>query len=74
VTLKIKYYDFKLITRSVTLPEPIYKSGEIFNTVRRLLEKTEAGKKKIRLAGISMSNFGKKEVKLRPDEGPLLFP
>jgi len=74
VTLKIKYYDFKLITRSITLPFPLFKSRDIFKTVLQLLDKTEAGKKKIRLVGISMSNFGKKEVKAKPDDRLLLFP
>jgi len=78
VTLKVKYFDFSQITRSITLPGPVYKSDDIYKTVLRLLEKTEAGKKKIRLVGISMSNFGEKIIvkkpEKRPDEGLLPFP
>ncbi len=73
ITLKIKYYDFRLITRSITLSGPVYKSADILKTALLLLDKTEAGKVKIRLVGISMSNFGRKEIKRKPEEG-LLFP
>lgn len=57
VTLKIKYFDFKSITRSITLPRPIASSKEIMGLVPDLMKKTEAGRVKIRLAGISLSHF-----------------
>lgn len=57
VTLKIKYFDFKSITRSISLPEPVDKSKDIMREIMALLKKTDAGKIKIRLAGISLSNF-----------------
>ncbi|MGB7971443.1 MAG: DNA polymerase IV [Candidatus Deferrimicrobiaceae bacterium] len=58
VTLKVKYSDFRLITREVTLPLGIDDGGEIFRQALTLLEKTEAGKKPVRLLGIYLSNFG----------------
>lgn len=57
ITLKIKYFDFKLITRSKTVKEPIFNSWIIANHTKELLTKTLAGKKKIRLIGIYISNF-----------------
>jgi DNA polymerase IV len=57
VTLKIKYYDFKSITRSTTLKDPVFKSKDIMDCIIPLLKKTDCGKIKIRLAGISMSGF-----------------
>jgi len=57
ITLKVKYYNFKRITRSITLTEPIYDAAVIMKYVAKLLEKTEAGEKKVRLLGISISNF-----------------
>jgi DNA polymerase-4 len=57
LTLKVKYFDFKTITRSITLAEPIRGPAVIREQVPRLLEKTEAGKRKIRLLGITVSNF-----------------
>jgi len=58
VTLKVKYSDFRLVTREVTLPLGIDDGGEIFRQALTLLEKTEAGEKPVRLLGIYLSNFG----------------
>jgi len=58
VTLKVKYSDFQLVTREVTFPHGIDDGGEIFRQALTLLEKTEAGKKPVRLLGIYLSNFG----------------
>ena len=57
VTLKVKYFDFVQITRSTTLPKFINDGFEIYSTACRLLEKTEATKKPIRLLGISLSQL-----------------
>jgi len=57
VTLKVKYNDFVQITRSVTLPEVTDDGREVFRHCLRLLEKTEAGKKPIRLLGVSLSHL-----------------
>ena len=57
VTLKVKYADFVLITRSVTLPEPTNDQLEIFREVTALLEKTEVGRRPVRLLGISVSQL-----------------
>ena len=57
LTLKVKYHDFQSVTRSVTFPEPICDIDMIMENVKRLLANTEAGKKKVRLLGISVSNF-----------------
>lgn len=57
ITLKVKYYNFKSITRSITLNESVCETALIMKYVTALLEKTEAGEKKVRLLGISLSNF-----------------
>ncbi len=57
ITLKVKYFDFQSVTRSITLQEPVDKSSTIMKHIRLLLKKTEAGLRKIRLLGISISNF-----------------
>lgn len=57
VTLKVKYADFRLITREVTLSHGIDDGGEIYREALSLLERTEAGKKPVRLLGIYLSNF-----------------
>lgn len=57
VTLKVKYHDFQSITRSVTIEEPVVKATFIMKHIEPLLDKTEAGRKKVRLLGITISNF-----------------
>jgi DNA polymerase-4 len=57
ITLKVKYFDFQSITRSVTIDKPADNAEVIMKYIRSLLPKTEAGKKKVRLLGISVSNF-----------------
>ena len=57
ITLKVKYFDFQRITRSVTVREPITDADTIMKYVQPLLDNTEAGMKKVRLLGVSVSNF-----------------
>ncbi|MDT8317482.1 MAG: DNA polymerase IV [bacterium] len=57
VTLKVKYFDFMQVTRSVTVDEPPGTGKEIMRLVNELLKATEAGEKKVRLLGISISGF-----------------
>lgn len=56
VTLKIKYSDFTLQTRSKTLPLYIANKDLIMETVKELLFQ-EGMKNSVRLLGISMSNL-----------------
>lgn len=57
ITLKVKYSDFVQITRSTTLPKFTDDGPEVYSTVCRLLEKTEVGKRPVRLLGISLSQL-----------------
>ncbi|CAN5487335.1 DNA polymerase IV [soil metagenome] len=58
VTLKIKYHDFKLASRSFSFAEGVSDYETIVATARKLLVATDPENKKIRLLGISLSNFG----------------
>ena len=58
ITLKIKYHDFRIVTRSHSFPEAIGERDLIYTTACNLLEAAEPEKSKIRLLGISLSNFG----------------
>lgn len=62
VTLKVKYFDFRSITRSITLPEPVSGAAEIMSHIPVLLEKTDAGAVKVRLLGISLSSLNTDEA------------
>lgn len=68
-TLKVKYHDFKNTTRSVTSDSLFFSSVEIMNRIWSLIPKTDAGKKPLRLLGISLSalsgeNFGEYDPQL----------
>ena len=56
VTLKIKYSDFTLQTRSKTLPEYISGKKQILKTAKELLYQ-EKMKNSVRLLGITLSNL-----------------
>ena len=60
VTLKIKYSDFTLQTRSKTLPYFISDKGLILETATELLYQ-ERMKESVRLLGISLSNLNTEE-------------
>lgn len=55
VTLKIKYSDFKQITRNLSLSEPVDDAETISATARKLLDGTEPDNKLIRLLGVGVS-------------------
>ncbi|MEA3469306.1 MAG: DNA polymerase IV [Thermodesulfobacteriota bacterium] len=57
ITLKVRYHDFTTVTRSHTLPAPLHNFNEIMQYIPQLLRTTEAGKTKIRLLGITISNL-----------------
>lgn len=57
VTLKVKYADFILNSRSETLPHYTDDGFEIYAMSCRLLTKTRAGEKPIRLLGVSLSQL-----------------
>jgi len=77
VTLKIKYSDFRQITRNRSLASPVNDLETIASIAKQLLAATGPEDKKIRLLGISLSNFGEPETKFRAEKWPdqlKLFP
>jgi DNA polymerase-4 len=56
VTLKLRYPDFRTITRSATVPEPVAASAEIAGLALGLLDRVEVGAG-IRLLGVSVRNL-----------------
>ncbi|BBD07037.1 DNA polymerase IV [Desulfovibrio ferrophilus] len=57
VTLKLKYSDFKSITRSRTLPTPTDSTDTIYEVGMDLLA-AERLERAVRLIGVGISNFG----------------
>jgi DNA polymerase-4 len=68
VALKLRYADFKTLTRAVTI-EPTDDDTVVLGSVTGLLRAAYSGKKPVRLLGVRLSNFSGRE------EGDLdLFP
>jgi DNA polymerase-4 len=57
VTLKVRYADFKTITRSVTRRPATREAAELASRAAALLAKTEAGARPVRLLGVSVHGF-----------------
>ncbi len=73
LTLKVKYADFQQVTRSRTLAKPIQNLETIMNQLSELLALTEAGPRKVRLLGLSLSKLGETEaLPSAPPEGQQL--
>ncbi|MGC4001266.1 MAG: DNA polymerase IV [Anaeromyxobacter sp.] len=60
VTLKVKYADFTLITRRVTLDHPTDDDRAVFHAARAQLDRVDLSRP-IRLTGISVSGFAGEE-------------
>ncbi len=67
VTLKIKYSDFILQTRSKTLPYFVNDAAILLETAKELLYQ-EKMKNSVRLLGISLSNLNTNQEKKKPKE------
>jgi DNA polymerase-4 len=72
VTLKIKYFDFQSVTRRQTFDHFLTSAADIFSAAKDLLERTEAGGRPVRLAGISLANFQEEKKKVAHPQ-PALF-
>jgi DNA polymerase-4 len=79
VTLKVRYADFRTITRSSVLVSTD-RDGEIFQAARRLLDGTLSQRVRIRLLGVSLNRLKEKEEQLdlfsseEEQRRPHLFP
>jgi DNA polymerase IV len=69
LTLKVRYADFVTITRSTTLGQPVNRVEDIVQGVLPLLARTEAGRKKVRLLGVSAA-----QLCATPDHRPRQLP
>ena len=73
VTLKLKYHDFRSITRRRTLDDFVRSAEEVYALARSLLDRTDAGRVPVRLAGIALSTFTRKERRVVPVQLVLPF-
>jgi len=74
VTIKVRYSDFTTITRSQSSAEYSNDADHIAKRAIKLLEKTEAGHRPIRLLGVSAHNFNRdRDSEEEETEGRLPF-
>lgn len=68
LTLKVKFDDFRQVTRSATVERPLQSAQELMAQVRRLLPRTEAGARKVRLLGVTLSNLTDPSKEAYPEQ------
>jgi len=76
LSLKVRYSDFTTITRSCTTPQGFFGLPDILAQLPRLLAATEAGRRRIRLLGVTVANLCTEPEarRLRIRQLPLPFP
>ena len=70
VTIKVRYSDFTTITRSHSVRPPTRSADQIAARAMLLLERTEAGTRRVRLLGVSLHNLSAQDQV--GDEHPVL--
>jgi DNA polymerase-4 len=68
ITIKLRWSDFKTITRQKTVPGEIYKSTDIYKVAKALLYENWKPGKPIRLMGVSASRLGVSDQQKLPLE------
>ena len=71
VTIKVRYSDFTTITRSHSAHPATRDAERIVLRARRLLDRTEAGDRPVRLLGVTMHNLTAEEDGVAPGNPPL---
>lgn len=61
LTLKVRYADFRIVTRSKTMDHDIDNSDEMIRLAEPLLADTEALDRKVRLLGLGVSNLRREQ-------------
>ncbi|MDR0232885.1 MAG: DNA polymerase IV [Dysgonamonadaceae bacterium] len=71
ITIKIKYADFKIITRSKTLPQKIHDFHSMWDMARKMMKQIDLSGQPVRLIGFGISNAseesGQKQLQLELD-------
>ena len=70
VVIKVRYDDFETITRSQSDPRPTRDAEALAARAMALLEKTEAGRRPVRLLGVSVHNLEDTDTPRHPKHPP----
>ena len=57
VALKLRYADLEQTTRSHTLRQPVSTAADIYAATQRLLDRTHAGSRAVRLLGVTLAGL-----------------
>ena len=55
--MKVKYADFTLRTRRITLPEPVQDTDSIYRAAVELLDRVPLDGRRVRLTGVSVGGI-----------------
>jgi len=73
ITVKIKFEDFKIITRSRSFGMAINNAATIYKEAIKLLDEADIGFAKVRLLGITLSRFYDEVAQEKPESNQLEF-
>ncbi|WP_317228608.1 DNA polymerase IV [Pedobacter montanisoli] len=73
LTVKVKFADFKQITRSISFDHPISNENEAYLSAKTLIENADFEGKLVRLIGVGFSNFHEPKMRNRVEEQKELF-
>ncbi|WP_410221710.1 DNA polymerase IV [Pedobacter sp.] len=73
LTVKVKFADFKQITRSISFDHPITDENEAYLRAKTLIENADFEGKSVRLIGVGFSNFHEPKMRNRVEEQKELF-
>ncbi len=68
LTLKVKFHDFRQITRSITQDKVLLSKDDIVPLAKQLLRQVDYSKNPIRLLGLSVSRTTAQEDTMTHDE------
>lgn len=72
ITIKVKYDDFKLVTRSLTFDKPVPEFCGLQEDIEELLKKTDIKNKAVRLLGFGVSGLAGERIE-EPEQQANLF-
>lgn len=72
ITVKFKFHDFTMMTRSQSIEEPINEREMITQIVNVIVDSATVAGKRVRLLGIGISNFDMPAPNRKGDHGPQL--
>jgi DNA polymerase-4 len=68
LTLKVKWSNFQLISRSVSSPQGFQQASAMMPVLRTLLRRLDGKSRPVRLLGVSVSNLLSKEERRRIEQ------